>query len=196
MAWLNPFRAEWNTWAARSITRGWPNVNEERRNDNYWFVNQGPGVAPMMSRYVTQFFYKAFSTDALYVEFLTSGSGDGVYVAASGLNILGQQLDLTVTDHATPHPVHGDRGVSMEFLYTRVGFTVPVTSELFWPVPQPGDEPVPYFFDHQNNSPEPTPPPFWTTTYRVGQDTDWTNEQLQGSLQFVSISSGRTIPRN
>ena len=149
-----------------------------------------------MRRYVTQFFYKLGSTDALYVELKTTGVSDGLYVAVSGVNILGQQLDLTVRDFDTPHPVHGERGVSISWLYQRAGFVDNVTSELFWPVPVPGDEPVPYFFDHQNNSPVPSPPPFWSTTFEPGQDTDWSNPIAQGSLQFVSISSGREIPEN
>jgi len=196
MPWLNPFLSDWGGWAERTVVRGWPNVLDERGNISYWFVNQGPGVAPMMARYVTRFFSKRASFDALYTELLTTGAGGGVYVASSGRNVLSQQIDLTVKDWATPHPVIGTRGVAFTFVYSRLGFADDVTNELFYRVPVPGDLPCPFALDNPEGLATPDRPNEWTTSFVPGQDTDWDTENTSNVCQFKAISSGRTIPNN
>jgi len=196
MAWLNNFVAEWGNLFQFNVTRAWANVNEERRRESYWFVNQGPGVAPMMSRYVTRFFYKAFSFEVLQVELLTSVVGAGVYDASSGLNILGQKIDFEVRDHVTAHPIFGTRGVGFKFVYSRVGFADDVTNEMFWAVPSPGDPPCAYDRGNEDGLATPENPNTWRTTFEDGQDTDWSSPNISNVCQFGAISSGREIPNN
>jgi len=196
VGWLNPFFLEYPQFHDKTVTRGWANVGEERRLENYWFVNQGPGVAPMMSRYVTQFFYLLGTINALYVEFNTSGTGAGIYAADSGLNILGQRLTLEVRDWTTVHPIRNSLGVAFKFVYSRVGFLDDVTNELFFAVPQPGDPECPFNLDNPEGLATIERPNEWTTTFEPGQDTDWTSPNPSGVCQFVAVSSGREIPKN
>jgi len=196
VGWLNPFFLEYPQWQDKTVTRGWPNVDEQRRKENYWFVNQGPGVAPMMSRYVTQFFYLIERPDALYTELNTVGAGVGIYSADSGLNILGQRLTLEVRDWTTLHPIRGSLGVAFKFVYSRVGFADDVTNELFFAVPLPGDPECPFDLDNKDGLATPSRPNEWTTTFVPGQDTDWTTPNTSNVCQFVAVSSGREIPNN
>lgn len=196
MPWLNPFFLEWPAWTFDNVVRGWPNVDEERRKENYWFVNQGPGVAPMMSRFVTQFFWRRGNFDAMYVEFKTAGVSAGLYVGDSGINILGQRLILAVQDWVTPHPIFGDLGVAFRFVYSRVGFTDDVVNELFFAVPLPGDAPCPFDLDNPEGLATPDRPNIWRTSFVPGQDTDWNAENISQVCRFRAISSGREIPNN
>jgi len=196
VGWLNEFFQDYPQWQDKNVVRGWPNVDEQRRKESYWFVNQGPGVAPMMSRYVTQFFYLVARRDALYAELNTVGAGPGNYNADSGLNILGQRIILAVRDWVTPHPIRGSLGVSFTFVYSRVGFADDVTNELFFAVPDPGDPECPFDLDNKDGLPTASRPNEWTTTFVPGQDTDWETENISAVCQFVAISSGRQIPNN
>lgn len=196
MPWLNPFVPEWNDWVRLNRSRAWPNIEDPRRFGGFWFKTQGPGVAPMMGRFVTMFFHDPPADAPLFTEINCVTLAPRQFNGSSGVNALGQEIKLLCRDWDTPHPVHGELGVSWLFTYSRTGFTDDVDVEMFYPWDHPQRQRrIPYdwaFPRHIDFGPLIK----YTTSFVSGQDTDWTSRAPTLTCFYDVITTGRTIPNN
>lgn len=196
LPWLNPFHEEWSNWEIANRHVAWPNVHDPRRKKGFWFIGQPPLVAPMFSRVITRMFYVQNTIDTLWAEIPCESISQHNFGGTSGVNELGQRLDLLVTDHVVAHPEFGERGVHWQFLYHRDGFSDDVTIEQFFPGTVTFFGGVPFWWDWARNR---SPPPtviVYRTSFEDGQDTDWSTTDAYDRLLWATCPMGRVIPNN
>jgi len=196
LAWLVPFEPDWVSWTRNTRDFAWPTPNDERRKQGFWFIGQPPLVAPMNARVVTRLFYKLNEPPTLFCEIPCESIASHTFGGSSGVNELGQRIDLLVTDHVTPHPEFGEIGVHWQFLYHRDGFADDVTFDMFFPGLQGFFGGVPYWWDWAFTRTTEGGLIVYRTSFEPGQDTDWTTVNAFDQLFWHTISAGRTIPRN
>jgi len=196
--WINDMtQNEWGAWWPNTAKVRWPHVDDERGSRSNWFTNSGPDIEPMLVRLVTRFFYALGTGPVLQAYFELEGIDEDLSSDVTDVNALGQTLGCTLRNWRLPHPVFGNEGVSWTWVYHRDGFADDVTSEIFLPRVNVNWDYVPFWWygiegvNHPNYF-------RWTTTYAVGQDTDWTalESQHYNDIHWHAIPWGRDVPQN
>ncbi len=183
--WIDPidFR-DLALWRDARENRAWPTPNTLRAFGGYWFPRVGTEPAPIASHYLLRFDYQNDQDTALWVDHICEPTRDFETYSDSGVNDLGQRLQLFVRDVAqfTAEPSLG--GVEWEFVYDRDGFADTVRAYLLWPTggPQFGDH-VPFAADH----PRPQAGGIVARWLVEGEDgdTDWTVNSLFAGLGLL-----------
>jgi len=163
-------------WIINRRNRAWPTPNTKRAFGGYWFPNAGRDPAPMLTNYLLRFSYRGTGQPILWVAHQCEPVADEDFhvYSDSGVNGLGQRLQMHVRDVSVPTGPAGDTGIEWEWIYDREGFADSVHTRMFIHrdtlLPTAA---VP--FDHDWPQPKTLEP--GRSTYNVETplgDTDWT----------------------
>jgi len=195
LAWLTPFPEEYNRWRFDNFKPAWPVPHEQRRFGQFWFPFAGPTVSPVLSRYVTFFKYRLDFDDALFADIRLFESGPFAVHGDSGINVLGQRIQLDVINQPGGGPRYPVSGVEWLFTYTRLNFTGFVELGVLRPYDESTPEVfVPFGFDYGFAfSPGPE---LWHFDEQGEAGEDWLSDRVWQDASFAGCTEGRDVPRN